>query len=289
MEGYQIVVLFVVLGSAIGAFLAYSSKVFYVKKEEKLVELESLMPGANCGACGYPGCSGLAEAIFHGEAQIESCTVASAEAKVKMAEVMGKQFKADLVRNVAYVRCKGTTEEVAGAKFEYIGIDSCVMASQVNGGWKLCEYGCLMKGDCVAVCKFEALYLDDNGFPTVNAEKCTSCGLCVLACPRNMISMIPYKKTYVVSCVSKDKGPITRKNCKVGCIACGLCVKACKYGAITILDNLAVIDQNKCTACGACALVCPQKTIDFVDIAESTNIKIEKSGPCSGCSGCGTH
>ncbi len=285
MSGFEIIIILSVIGFLLGIFLAVGSIAFNVEKPELLEKIESLMPGANCGACGFPGCAGLAEAIFKGEAEPANCPVASAAQRSEISVAMGKVPGADTISNIAYIKCQGMKDGDVAKKFEYIGIDSCEMAALTSGGWKACEYGCLKLGDCVAACKFGALSLGENHEPIVDKNKCTACGLCVPACPKKLIELVPFKKTYMVTCSSKDKGADTRKYCKVGCIACKLCEKACKFDAVKVVDNIAYIDQTKCIACGLCAKACPQKVIEFIDGPVFKKPVTKKAEP--GCASCG--
>jgi len=286
MTGFTIVIILAVIGLSLGLFLAIASDVFHVHKPEQLVKVEELLPGANCGACGYPGCVGLAEAIYKGEEEPNKCPVASDAQVEQIAAIMGKEVSTDGLRDIAYIKCQGMKDSDVAKKFEYIGIESCEMAALTSGGWSSCEYGCLKLGDCIRVCKFDALSYGANHEPIIDKDKCTSCGLCVAACPRSLIEIIPLKKTYMVTCSSKDKGADTRKACKVGCISCKLCEKACKFDAVKVIDNIAYIDQDKCVACGLCAKACPQDVIEFIDGVVVTRVAKKEEAGCASCGIC---
>ena len=164
------------------------------------------------------------------------------------------------VRKVAYVKCAGTCEN-ASNKYNYIGEQDCRRAVMVPGrGDKACSYGCLGLGSCVEACQFDALSIKD-GIAVVDREKCVACGKCVQTCPNNVISLVPYEAPYAVQCNSKDKGKDVMSVCKAGCIGCGLCVKQCEFGAVTLENNIATIDGEKCQGCGKCAEKCPKKII----------------------------
>lgn len=287
MAGFEVIIILSIIGLVSGLFLAISAVVFRVEKPEQLEKIEELMPGANCGACGFPGCSGLAEAIYKGEADISKCPVASSEQRESIFAIMGKTAGAEVVPKIAYIKCLGMKDEETVKNFEYIGIESCEMAAQTAGGWKACEYGCLKLGDCIRVCQFGALSYGVNHEPVIDKSKCTACGLCITACPKQLIELIPFKKTYAVGCVSKDKGADTRKVCKVGCISCKLCEKACKFEAIKVVDNIAYIDQDKCIGCGLCAKACPQNVIEFIDgpVRKKPVVKKVEAG-CASCGVC---
>lgn len=255
------------LGLVFGLVLAIASKVFYVKTDPRLEQLNECLPGANCGGCGYAGCGGYAEAVLKGEAEIGKCASGGNECAEKMAEIMG--VKAEKVaRKVALVRCsgyKGVDEsgKPTGAKMkgDYEGIKDCLAASKVAGrGPLICKFGCLGFGNCVAQCKYDAISIVD-GVAKVDQDKCVGCMSCASACPRNLIVPVEYGRHVVIACASTAKGAVTIRGCSSGCIGCGLCQKICPNGAITVEQNLATIDYSKCTGCGICATVCPKKLI----------------------------
>lgn len=253
------VVLLAVLGILIGVLLGVAGKVFAVETDERVVQVRECLPGNNCGGCGYPGCDGLAEAIVAGEAEVNGCPVGGAAVASKIGEILGVDA-GETVRQVAFVKCAGTCE-AASNKYHYVGEMDCRRAVMVPGrGDKACSYGCLGLGSCVEACQFDALSIQD-GIAHVDKEKCVACGQCVAACPNDVISLIPYDSAYAVQCHSRDKGKDVMSVCKAGCIGCGLCVKQCEFGAITLEDNIAVIDGTKCQGCGKCAEKCPKKII----------------------------
>ncbi len=256
------VVLLAVLGILIGILLGVAGKFFAVETDERVVQVRECLPGNNCGGCGFPGCDGLAEAIVAGTAEVNGCPVGGAPVASKIAEILGVEA-GSAVRKVAYVKCAGTCE-VASNKYNYIGEQDCRSAVMVPGrGDKACAYGCLGLGSCVAACQFDAISIKD-GIAVVDKEKCVACGKCVETCPNNVISLVPYESAYAVQCNSKDKGKDVMGVCKAGCIGCGLCVKQCEFGAVTVENNIAVIDAEKCQGCGKCAEKCPKKIIHAV-------------------------
>lgn len=247
------------LGLVFGAGLGYAGKIFAVEEDPKLGEIMECLPGANCGGCGYPGCGGCASAIVEGKAPVNACPVGGASVAAKIAEIMGVVAE-EKEPTAAFVHCGGTCEK-AKSKYEYFGIDDCVMASQLaGGGSKGCSFGCLGLGSCVKACAFGALSIVD-GVAVVDKEKCVSCGKCVTACPKHLIEILPAKKKVKVECSSKDAGKAVMANCTVGCIGCKICEKNCPFDAIHVVDNLAVIDYEKCKACGICANKCPKKVL----------------------------
>lgn len=246
-------------GLFIGLFLGLADKQFAVEIDEKEEQILGVLPGNNCGGCGYPGCSGLAAAISAGEAPVNACPVGGAPVAGKIGAIMGVEA-GEQVRMAACVKCAGNCE-AAGQAYQYTGLSDCVMMNMMqNGGPKLCTYGCLGEGSCVRACPFDAIHIED-GVAVVDKDACKACGKCVEACPRHLIELMPYDQRYLVSCASQDKGKDVMAACAVGCIGCRMCVKVCETGAITVENNIAHIDPSKCTNCGKCAEKCPKKII----------------------------
>lgn len=246
-------------GLFIGLFLGFAAKKFEVEVDEREIQVRELLPGANCGGCGYPGCDGLAKAIAEGNAPANACPVANKQAHAAIAEVMGTVVE-DTEPTVAFVKCVGTCDKTQN-KYEYYGVHDCKKAAAVPGkGSKKCGYGCMGFGSCVKVCAFDAIHIVD-GIAVVDKEKCTGCTSCTAECPLNLIEMVPKKSRTLVGCSSVDKGKDVKQACSIGCIGCKLCVKACEYDAIHVENNLAYIDYSKCTNCGKCSAACPTKVI----------------------------
>ena len=246
-------------GLFIGLFLGFSAEKFKVPVNEKEEAVRGLLPGNNCGGCGYPGCDGLAKAIANGEATVNACPVGGEEVGNKIAEVMGVSA-GDSVKMVAFVKCAGTCEK-AKTQYEYTGIEDCVMAASAPGGGpKACSYGCTGFGSCVKACPFDAIHVE-NGIAKVDKDACKACGKCITACPKNLIEFVPYEQKHLVQCSSKDKGKDVKAVCSTGCIGCGICAKNCPVEAVTVENNIAHIDPEKCTNCGICAQKCPVKVI----------------------------
>ena len=247
------------IGLFIGLFLGVAGIKFKVEVDEKEEAILAVLPGNNCGGCGFPGCSGLAGAIAKGEAAVGTCPVGGEPVAKQIAEIMGVEAE-DSVRQVAFVKCQGDCDKTK-VDYEYTGVQDCNMLAFVpNGGPKTCNYGCLGFGSCVKACPFDAIHVV-NGVAVVDKEACKACGKCVAVCPKNLIELIPYEAKYVVACSSKDKGPVVMKGCSVGCIGCTLCAKNCPNEAVTIDGFLSHIDQEKCVKCGACMEKCPKKSI----------------------------
>ena len=251
-----------------GLILAAASKVFYVETDPRLEKLNDCLPCANCGGCGYAGCSSYAEAVLSGEAGIDKCASGGNESAQAMAAIMG--IKAVTVtRKVALVRCSGEKKydkegnQIAGAvmKGNYEGIHDCLSASKVGGHGPLaCKYGCLGYGSCVKQCKYGAISIK-NGVAVVDEDLCVGCMMCAAACPRDLIVPVEPGRNVVIACNSMAKGAVTTRGCTIGCVGCGLCKRICPRDAISVDNNLAVIDYSKCDNCGLCATVCPKKLI----------------------------
>lgn len=259
MEQYVLPILFfLAVGAVIGLLLTAASKVFRVKTDETVSRISEALPGANCGGCGYSGCSGYAAAVAKGEAPPDLCRPGGAETAAKLGEIMGVS-----VGNVepvkAFVRCNGNCDATHD-KFTYIGTQSCTAIERFYNGKGECRYGCHGMGDCVRACDKGCISIK-NGVAVVDPTDCIGCGKCVKACPNKLIVLIPESKRYMVRCSSEAPGKETRAVCKNGCIACGMCVKKCPEGAVVINNNHAETNISKCTGCGICAQVCPVKCI----------------------------
>lgn len=258
MEIVSAVVIIGVIGLIFGCLLEYASVIFHVEKDPRIDEITECLPGANCGGCGYAGCSAYARAVVEENADVAKCSVGGAAVAEKIAGIMG--VKAEIgAKKAARLLCGGDCEK-ATDKYTYFGVSDCRAASKLAGGAKSCAYGCLGLGTCKSVCQFGAISIE-NGIAKIDSEKCTACGMCVNACPKNLIELIEENKPVSVRCKNKDKGPMANKVCKASCIGCRICEKNCPNGAISVTDNLAVIDYSKCTGCGICSEKCPKKAI----------------------------
>ena len=254
------------LGLIFGIGLSYASKVFAVQVDERVALIRDVLPGANCGACGYSGCDGYAGAVAAGEADTNCCPVGGSEVEKKIADIMGVEPEG-IKRTAARVLCNGR-QSVSRKKYEYQGIDSCAAAAMVYGGHKACVYGCLGHGDCARACPFDAIIMI-GGIARIVEDRCKACGMCVAACPKNLIELIDKTKKYSVMCRSRDKGAVTRSVCQVGCIGCMRCVKTCPQQAIYMEHpTLAKIDYDKCDNCGECTKVCPTMAIRVMDFGD---------------------
>lgn len=242
------------MGLVFGAGLAYASKVFAAEEDPRATAIRAALPGANCGGCGYSGCDGFAEAAAAGSAAPGGCPVGGAQTAAVIAGIMGVETE-ETVEKAARVMCNGK-DGVSRYKFEYYGMEDCGAAAQLFAGRKHCTYGCLGLGSCEKVCPFGAIAVT-GGVARVVESRCKACGRCAAVCPKSLIELVPVSKEFSVMCRSKDRGPVTKNNCEVGCIGCAKCVKACRYGAIGMQGSLAKIDYHQCVNCGECTNVCP--------------------------------
>lgn len=270
-----VLVSLIVLGTigVIGSLVLYFvAKKFYVYEDPRVGEVEELLPGANCGGCGFPGCHGMADACVKERDASNSlgsllCPVGGADCMAKVAATLGVEAGAAEPK-LAVVRCNGSI--ACRPKLSaYDGAKSCAVAAATFAGESGCAFGCLGFGDCVKACTFDAIHINtETGLPEVDEDKCVACGACAKACPKIVIEL--RKKTAMkanqpkrvwVQCINKDKGAMARKACQNACIGCGKCQKTCKFDAITIENNLAWVDSSKCKACGMCVSECPTGAI----------------------------
>ena len=259
------------IGLVAAVILYVCSKKFAVYEDPRIAKVMDALPGANCGGCGFPGCSGMADALIAaadgGSIEGLNCPVGGADVMGKVADLLGMAV-ANTEARVAVVRCNGTCE-LRPRTIIYDGLRTCTAVASCGAGETGCGFGCLGCGDCVRACQFGAIVIDPlTDIPYVNEDKCTACGACVKACPRKIIELrkkgIKGRRVYV-RCVNKDKGAVAMKNCKAACIGCGKCFKECKFGAITIENNVSYIDADKCRLCRKCVEVCPTHAIAAVN------------------------
>lgn len=289
----QAVIVLGVIAILAAAVLYVCSKKFAVYEDPRIGQVAEILPGANCGGCGFPGCSGMADALVKGcdAGSIDglNCPVGGAEVMTKVADLLGMAI-ANSDPKVAVVRCNGTCANRPKIA-EYKGLRTCAAMHSCGAGETACGYGCLGCGDCVAACQFGAISINpETGIAEVDEEKCTACGACVKACPRNIIELrkkgVKGRRVYV-SCVNKDKGPAAMKACAAACIGCGKCQKECAFEAITIANNVSYIDPDKCRLCRKCEKVCPTHAIIAVNFpapkprpaAETEAAKTETAKP----------
>lgn len=257
-----------VLGLLLSVSIYLVAKKFKVEEDPRIDEVEAVMPGANCGGCGFAGCRAFATSCVEaGNLDNNYCPVGGNATMQKVASILGLTV-AEKAPMVAVVRCNGSCANRPKTSV-YDGVQSCRVKAALYSGDTGCSYGCLGCGDCVAACQFDAIHMNpETGLPEVDQDKCTACGACVKACPKSVIELRakgPRNMRVFVSCINRDKGAVARKACKAACIGCGKCFKACPHGAITVENNLAYIDFTRCKLCRKCVLECPTGAIHDVN------------------------
>ncbi len=257
-------ILLVSIGMVAAVILFFVSKKFYVYENPLIGEVEDILPAANCGGCGSPGCKAFSEKLVNADDISDLfCPVGGNDVMKQVSALLGKEV-AEKDPTVAVLLCQGSCE-VRPKTTIYQGPRSCAISSLVYGGETDCQYGCLGDGDCVTVCDFDAMYMnEETGLPVIITDKCTSCGACVKACPRDIIEMRPRNKRDLkifIGCLNEDKAGIAKKSCSVACIGCSKCEDICPKDAVIMTDNLAYIDPIACTLCRKCVEVCPTHSI----------------------------
>ncbi len=247
------------LGLAVGLMLIFASKKFKVDTNPLVEEILSVLPGANCGACGYAGCADFANRVVNENAPITGCPVGGFDVAKDIGGILGQEVS-ESEKQYPFVMCHGGLNCVD--RFEYVGFEDCKAVMMLSDGEKGCSYGCMGRGTCVRACPFNAISIGEDRLPHVNKNLCTSCGLCIASCPNGVLVFAKESERVHVRCISHDKGKTVKEVCKVGCIGCKICEKSCPEQAITVTDFIALIDQDKCTACGICVDKCPQNTIE---------------------------
>ena len=272
------------LGLVLAVSIFLVAKKFTVKEDLRIDQVEAVMPGANCGGCGFAGCRAFATACVGADNLDKTfCPVGGNETMKKVADILGMavQEKAPMV---AVVRCNGSCANRPKTS-SYDGVQSCRVKASLYAGDTACRYGCLGCGDCVAACAFGAIKMDpETGLPVVDQEKCTACGACAKACPKGIIEIRnkgPRNMRVYVSCINKDKGAVARKACKAACIGCGKCAKVCAHDAITVENNVAYIDFTKCKLCRKCVLECPTGAIHDVNFPKPAVKPAPKPAPAA--------
>ncbi len=253
-----------ILGLVLAVVLYFVAQKFKVEEDPRIDDVQMVLPGANCGGCGYAGCRAFAESCVKNDTMDTLfCPVGGAETMGKIAAYLGK-VAPEKEPMVAVVRCAGACDKRERVNI-YDGAPSCAVSATLYSGDTGCSYGCLGCGDCVRACNFGAMKMNETtGLPVVDEAKCTACNACVKACPNKIIELRktgPKGRRVFVSCVNKDKGAVAKKACSVSCIACTKCQKVCPFEAITIENNLAYIDFEKCRLCRKCVPECPTGAI----------------------------
>ena len=252
------------LGLLLSLMLWFMAGKFKVEEDPRIDEIEKVMPGANCGGCGFAGCRAFADAaVKAGNLDANYCPVGGNATMKQVASILGIEVK-EKAPVVAVVRCNGTCANRPRVN-EYDGAASCKVKAALYSGDTLSPFGCLGCGDSVSACQFGAIAMDpETGLPVVDESKCSGCGACANACPKSVIELRgkgPRGMKVFVSCINKDKGAVARKACSAACIGCGKCAKVCAHEAITVQDNVAYIDFTKCKLCKKCVAECPTGAI----------------------------
>lgn len=269
------------LGGALSVILYFVAQKFKVFEDPRIDKVDDVLPKANCGGCGYPGCRKFAEVSVEAADKNQSleglnCPVGGNDVMKEVAAILGLEVE-EQDPLIAVVRCNGSKAN-SPAKVKYDGPATCAFAHNLYGGEGGCPNGCLGLGDCVAACDFDAIHMNpETGLPVVN-DKCVACGACVTACPRGIIELRkkgPKDRRIFVSCINTEKGGPAKKNCEVACIGCSKCFKVCNFDAIKMENNLAYIDFEKCTLCRKCVPECPTNAIHELNF-KPRKPKVEK-------------
>jgi Na+-translocating ferredoxin:NAD+ oxidoreductase RNF subunit RnfB len=260
ITGIFALILAFVLGVALGFFKDF----FAVEVDPMVAKVRSSLPGANCGACGFPGCDGYAAAVAARSTELNRCAPGGKAVAEALGALMGVSTTAENV--VAVLACQGTRDH-APLKGEYLGVQTCRAAKISAGGTKLCAWGCLGFGDCVAVCQFDAIHMGEDGLPHVDYDTCTGCGKCIAECPQQILKAVPKDRLgSIVVCSNRNPiKPMVKKTCDVGCIKCEICVKNCPEKCITMVNGIPEVDYAKCTSCGICVQKCPTKVFKMIE------------------------
>ena len=251
------------LALALGIALGFFKEFFKVETDPLVGTVRAALPGVNCGACGYPGCDGYAAAVASREAEVTRCAPGGKACASALGAIMGVNAQGEDV--VAVLACQGSKQH-APLKGEYIGVRTCRGAKISAGGTKLCAWGCMGYGDCVAVCQFNALRMEDDGLPHVDFDKCTGCGKCIAECPQQILQKVSKDRigSMVVCSNHNPLKAMVMKTCKVGCIKCEICVKNCPEKCISMVNGIPIVDYAKCTSCGVCVAKCPTKVFKML-------------------------
>jgi Na+-translocating ferredoxin:NAD+ oxidoreductase subunit B len=247
------------LGLIAAVVIYFVSRKFAVQEDPRIEKVEAVLPSTNCGGCGQPGCHAFAVAVTQaGNLSELHCPVGGNAVMKQVAEILGVEA-VEKDPYIAVVRCSGSFEHRKKTNV-YDGVNSCRVAATIYSGDTGCAYGCLGMGDCVEVCDFEAMYMDEKtGLPVIIEDKCTACNACVKECPKDIIELWPVGKKnqrIYVACVNEDEGSEARKACAVACDGCSKCFDVCKFDAIDMTNNLAFIDPDKCKLCMQCIDTC---------------------------------
>lgn len=256
------VLIFVGLGLLAGILLSIFSKIFAVKIDERVEEIRESLPGLNCGVCGFSGCDDYAKNLVMNSVATNRCIPGGDDTSKQISTILGTDYQ-DVIEQVAFVKCAGAVPRMTHDSYIYQGERTCAACDMFYKGKGTCDFGCIGYGDCVHQCSYGAITIVEN-VATINPKLCKGCSLCVAVCPKQLISIREEPKRIFISCSSCNEGRVTHQKCQNGCVGCGRCVKVCSSGAITVSDNLARIDYDKCDNCLQCVICCPKKCIEVV-------------------------
>ncbi len=242
----------------LGILIMVISKVCTVKEDPRVKEVTEHLAGANCGACGYAGCSGFAQALVDGNAKLDSCGQTTAENKIEISNILGVAVDGNTEPTVAVVACSGGNK--CNDKYDYQGYGNCINQNMLAGGRKACQAGCMGSGSCVDACPYLCIECYD-GYAHVDPDLCRSCGLCIQTCPKKLIKRVPKSAKIYVACSTECRGRDVMNQCQAGCISCGKCERTCPNGAIHLVNNVPIVDYAKCTGCELCLNACPRHCI----------------------------
>ncbi|MDR0303500.1 MAG: RnfABCDGE type electron transport complex subunit B [Chitinispirillales bacterium] len=282
---FEPVLIFTMLGLVLGIIIVFADWKFYVAPNAKVEKIISILPNANCGACGFAGCTAFAQALSDKDkkAKLNGCVPGGADTAGKIASILGDTDGENIVAKTAKIHCKGGIAE-ARERAIYDGIPDCLAAVLVANGSKECEYGCLGFGNCVKACPFGAISVNKNGVAVINDEKCTGCGACLSACPRKLIETSPETQKVFVACSNHDKGSKVKQYCSVGCTGCSICAKSVGIANSIVMDNfLPKLDCNTGENFIVASRKCPSHSFtDLVKVRPTVNIDTK----CTGCGNC---
>lgn len=252
-----------VLAFVLGILLGCFKKVFFVPVDEKVEAIRACLPGANCGGCGYPGCDGFAAACARGAAPADGCVAGGPSVASSIGKVLGVEVSSR--PKVAVLACQGSKAHTAPRGF-YGGFKSCTSANLAVNGTKMCTFGCVGFGDCVAACKFSAISMGEDGLPHIDYAKCTGCGACIKSCPKTLLAFAPKDLKGAVALCSNHgaMSPNLKKNCEVACIKCKKCERGCTQHAIQVVNGIPVVDYSLCNSCNTCIEGCPTHVLKLV-------------------------
>lgn len=259
------------VGLLFGVFIAFANKRLWVWEDPRIEIVSQMLPNANCGACGLPGCRAFAEQAVAGKVTPAQCTVSGDASRDQIANFLGVDA-GEAVKNVARLLCAGGSD-VAGYQAEYRGLPSCAAAAAVAGGGKGCAWGCLGLADCERVCDFGAIQMNEFGLPVVDIDKCTACGDCVEACPKGLFELRPVNARLLVQCRNLMSGDEVLEQCKVACTTCGKCVQDAAEGLISISSGVAVLNYERFGLAESRATMrCPTGAIVWLAGAQFTRV-----------------